>query len=382
MSIKQKALLNFPKWGVYHRGPPSYFQLMNKLKSRMIDLGEVAKVRRGFTTGANEFFYVGKPGYENKFFKSSYNQSTGTLILKIKDKLTATEFFNQGFEFKNPIFSIEKEYWMHPVDDATDIFNWKYCFRDEKGNNWVPNYVIKSPKDVHTYEISEDNAKFVAILIPSVSSKNDLGSGILEYIKWGETWNPSSGKKFSERPTCQSRKNWYELPYQEYKNFGLLCLMTINDRFPVFYNPKNFFYDARLYGIRFTKQNRNYFESYFIFLNSVVTSIQLELLGRSNLGEGALDIKVYEYERLKIPDLSYFPELLIKKVSKSFSSLFNYSPISIIHEKPEEVKKITEVFISRLFNIPLEFLSELQKDFRNIVQLRLEKAGYLKTDRQ
>ena len=87
--------------------------------------------------------------------------------------------------------------------------------------------------------------------------------------------------------------------------------MTINDRFPVFYNPKNFFYDARLYGIRFVKEKRNYFESYFIFLNSVVTSIQLELLGRSNLGEGALDIKVYEYEMLKIPDLSLCTEIVL-----------------------------------------------------------------------
>ncbi|MFX0086116.1 MAG: N-6 DNA methylase [Candidatus Hodarchaeota archaeon] len=382
ISIKQKSLLNFPKWGIYHRGSPSFFKLMKKLGSELINLGEIAEVRRGFTTGANDFFYVGKPGFENKFFKSSFNQSTGTLLLTIKDKLTAKEFRKQGFEFKEPFFSIEKEYWMHQVDDASDLINWEYYFRDEKKRIWVPNYVIKSPKDVPIYEIREQNVKFVALLIPSVSSINELSSGILEYIQWGETWNPKSGKKFCKRPTCKSRKNWYELPHQEYKNFSLLCLMTINDRFPVFYNPKDFFFDARLYGIRFLIKKRDFFENYFIFLNSVITSIQLELLGRSNLGEGALDIKVYEYQMLKIPDLTLYSQKMLNEISKSFSFLINYSPISILHEKPEEVKKITEIFISKLFNLPLQFLFELQKDFRYIVQLRLEKAGYLTTDYQ
>lgn len=46
------------KWGKYIRAPEIFFKILEKGKDKLVPLKQVADVRRGFTTGANEFFYV------------------------------------------------------------------------------------------------------------------------------------------------------------------------------------------------------------------------------------------------------------------------------------------------------------------------------------
>ena len=47
------------KWGgKYLRAPDIYHQILDKYGDKMVRLGDVASVRRGITTGANEFFYL------------------------------------------------------------------------------------------------------------------------------------------------------------------------------------------------------------------------------------------------------------------------------------------------------------------------------------
>ncbi|HHB89831.1 MAG TPA: hypothetical protein ENK60_00830, partial [Anaerolineae bacterium] len=47
------------KWGgKYLRAPDIFFTILEKGKGKLVKLGEIAEVRRGFTTGANDFFYL------------------------------------------------------------------------------------------------------------------------------------------------------------------------------------------------------------------------------------------------------------------------------------------------------------------------------------
>jgi len=47
------------KWGgKYLRAPDIFFTILKKGKDKLVKLGDIAEVRRGFTTGCNEFFYV------------------------------------------------------------------------------------------------------------------------------------------------------------------------------------------------------------------------------------------------------------------------------------------------------------------------------------
>ena len=47
------------KWGgKYLRAPDIYWTILEKGKDKLVRLGDIAEVRRGFTTGANDFFYL------------------------------------------------------------------------------------------------------------------------------------------------------------------------------------------------------------------------------------------------------------------------------------------------------------------------------------
>jgi len=58
---KKMSLGNYvgDKWGgKYLRAPDIFFTILEKGKDKLVKLGDIAKIRRGFTTGINEFFYL------------------------------------------------------------------------------------------------------------------------------------------------------------------------------------------------------------------------------------------------------------------------------------------------------------------------------------
>ena len=84
------------KWGKYLRALEVYFEILEKCKDKLVPLKEVADIRRGYTTGINEFFYLTEErirefGIEEEFLKpvlKSPKEFEGILIdpakLKIK----------------------------------------------------------------------------------------------------------------------------------------------------------------------------------------------------------------------------------------------------------------------------------------------------------
>ena len=301
--VTETTLLKNPKWSTYLKAPPFFFKLLARLKDQCFELRTHASIKRGFTSGANAFFYVGRPGKSNVFFTSSYDSTTGSLILTPKNKKIYDEFSNQGFSATDSKFIIEREYWMHQVNSSEIRRKNNYVYRTDENTTWIPNYLIKSPKELSIYEITDDNINFVVLLLPKLE-KARLKAGIRSYISWGEKWKPSTGKNYNKRTTCASRKFWYALSSAEYMNFPIVCMMTINDRFCFFYNTNNYFFDARLYGIQ-PRTPVIDIPTLFCYLNSIFVSFQLELLGRVNLGEGGLDVKVYEYGGIKLNISNY-----------------------------------------------------------------------------
>ncbi len=81
------------KWGgKYLRASDIYYTILEKGKDKLVRLGDIAEVRRGFTTGANEFFYLTQEkidewGIEEEFLKpviKSPRESNNSDLSKIK----------------------------------------------------------------------------------------------------------------------------------------------------------------------------------------------------------------------------------------------------------------------------------------------------------
>jgi len=251
------------KWGVYLRAPDVYFKYLNRFAKELIPLGELVKIRRGYTTGKNEFFY-----------------------------LTEDQIQHWG---------IEKEY-LKPV--------------------------IKSPKESEKIRLDKKSLKLFAFFCHK--DKSELkGTNALKYIKWGEDQTDSSKKKWNEIPTVKGRKRWYELPEREPGK--LLLPMVTGSSLRCIYNKDNVKVDHNLFELMI--KDKKSIENLAVFLNSAFTFLQRELIGRANLGDGALKIEGIDWERILIPKVE-----LLNRLADAVQPIFDKISKRVIKGIGEEAK--------------------------------------------
>jgi len=70
------------KWGKYLRAPEIFFEILKKGKDKLVPLRNLAKVRFGIKTGANEFFYLKEDDIKRKGIEDEYLQP---IIFSLKE---------------------------------------------------------------------------------------------------------------------------------------------------------------------------------------------------------------------------------------------------------------------------------------------------------
>jgi len=306
------------KWGKYLRAPEIFFKILEKGKGKLVPLKEVAEVRFGIKTGANEFFY-----------------------------LTEGEIKRR---------KIEKEFWMH---------------RDEKGN-WVPNYVIKSPRECKSIVIKAEDLKYRVLMIHK-DKKKLKGKNILKYIEEGER------KGFDKRPTCESREKWYDLGHQTPSDG--IWFKAFNDRFLAPQNIERSFSSDRFYAVYL--KNKILKNRLFLYLNSTLPILIVELFGRVSLGEGALDNMTYEAASMFVLDVRkeftvdgrMFKELMYRPMETVFIELGASSPeeVSLEKVKPDR-RELDKIIMGEILGLAEEEQLEVYRAVIDLVKSRIEKA--------
>ena len=269
--IKQKDLANevmnsdqTVKWGPYLRAPDVYFELLEKNAKSLVPLDTLTNIRRGFTTGINDFFYLDNEQIEH--------------------------------------WKIEEEF----VKPA-----------------------IKSPKESERIFLNKNSLKQKVFLCHK--DKAELkGTNALRYIKWGEEQATGTGQKWSDVPSVSGRRNWYELPDRRPGQF--LVPMITGSSLRCIINKENVEVDHNLFEI--LSEDKDLLEALGIYLNSCVCFIQRELIGRANLGDGALKIEGIDWKRILVPNKG-----LLQKIQGDCKATFKKICNRKIHSIEEEAKR-------------------------------------------
>jgi type I restriction-modification system DNA methylase subunit len=348
------------KWGKYIRAPDIFYKILEKGKGIFVPLKEVAEVKRGFTTGANEFFYLTEE--------------------KIKK------------------WGIEREFWMHPLKKDEEVPVPEHIWKDKGGEYfkasqyaermkledvlrddgyvyWVPNYVIKSPRECKSILVDPRSLKYRVLLIHK--DKSELkGTNVLKYIKWGES------QEFHKRPTCLSRDIWYELPEVRAK---LIWIKGIWDRHFIPITKFELFIDQQLYAVQ--PKSNAYHDVLAALLNSTYFAIFQELTGRVTFGEGILWLAVYEPVKLLVPDLRIIKTEILTKLCERFNKLVRREIGSVFEEigadSPEKVsldkvkpdrRELDEIVMGEILGLTEEEQLEVYRAVIDMVKSRIEKA--------
>jgi hypothetical protein len=357
-------------WGMFVRAPDVYFEILDEFGEDFTQVDELANVRRGITSGANDFFYLPAPGEENKFFEAEFDHDRGRLQLFLKDSETKDEFRAQGYTITSPMFEVEAEYVMHETDIDTDQAASRFPFHYETGENiLVPNLLIKSPKA--TNGLAVETSEVTKVVFRATESKSRLRDGACGYVEWGETWEPSRGSKFAERRTCTSRTPWYNVGEKEVAD--VLFPRRTWSAFAAPQNDPHVLDNDSLFGLRTDEP-----ESLCYMLNSSITWLFLEINARSSLGQGVLDTDVNMLEEQLIPDPSILadtPDTDIEGPDGLYEQLGTEDPEDIeLQDIIDPRKSVDDAVLTAGLEMPDELRKRVCQALIEIVNARIEKS--------
>lgn len=261
--IEQKELTNelkekedLSKWGKYLRAPDVYFEILDKCSDKLVPLKSIADVRRGYTTGINEFFYL------------EQIEAPKSGLVKCRN--------SRGWEG-----FIEEKY-----------------LRD----------IIKDPSKFPNIAIDSSQIKTsVFICNKSKAELRKEGSlNALEYIEWGEKQKNKSGISYPQIKSVSSRKYWYEL--KSIINDEVVYLAASRNRFITFSNPDKLLIDKRLYSI--APKNDNVLQ----ILNSFINVLHLEAYGKEINNGNVKEFTVEDVQNMLVPNVNL--KTSIKGMSK------------------------------------------------------------------
>ncbi len=174
LTLAESRLYAGDKWGgKYLRAPDIFFTILEKGKGKLVRLGDIAEVRFGIKTGANEFFYLEPVGRSVKEVAE----------LREKDPKAPVRVKNgAGWEGEIEVA------WLRPV--------------------------ITSLREIQTLRVRLEDLRYL-IFMPPEDVRQAIEKGNQEpwrdyplataYIRWGER------QGYHERPTCASRQWWWDV---------------------------------------------------------------------------------------------------------------------------------------------------------------------------
>jgi hypothetical protein len=302
------------KWGgKYLRAPDIFYTILEKGRGKLVRLGDIAEVRRGFTTGANEFFYL---------------EPTGKQAPK-------------GF--------------VHVRNSA----NWEGEIEEE-----FLKPVIKSAKESPALLINPANLP-TRLFSCHLEPARLAGTRALDYIKWGESQN------FHMKPSLKSRKRWYDVGHK--RPADAIILRRAGERMPVF-EANEVVEDCVLFGI--TRRDTGIdLHAFLGALNCTLTRLLLELATRELTGaQAVMDTNVYVVRDLQVIDLRQLPSHSVQALAQAYRDIRLRPCLSIFVEKDREDRRALDDVIFDILGLTSGEREAVYEAVVDLVRTRLEKA--------
>ena len=121
----------------------------------------------------------------------------------------------------------------------------------------------------------------------------------------------------------------------------------------------------------------------FAVLNSVFTYLGMELIGRTNLGEGALDVNVVDYKKIPVVDPVALKEKLeenckLQDFLQIIDEMLNMKPVNIESEAKNSIRLKMEEHVLGSLGLSKKAILNFYRELMTLVDLRAERAASVK----
>jgi hypothetical protein len=299
------------KWGgKYLRAPDIFFKILEKGKKLFMPLKEMAEIKRGPTTGANEFFYLTQEGINAHRLEEKFLSP----VVKSSRECPSVKINKNNLKFK--ILLVHKDKQSLKGTNVLKYIEWG----EEKNLDERP--TCKSRKrqeqdeEVRTYDWY------------------DLGEWDVPDMLWSDAYNVRYASYLIEKE----------------KIYG----------------------DKRFFFINFVgKKYKKILEAY---LNCSLIPLFIELFGIVNLGQGVVYTNVYQLKELPIIDPKVIDKSQRDKIIKAFDKVCSRSILSIFEEvKQKDRQELDNIFFD-ILGLTKKERKEVYNAVCDLVRNRLEKA--------
>ncbi|HJQ25129.1 MAG TPA: N-6 DNA methylase [Blastocatellia bacterium] len=329
-------------WGKYLRADDVFFRILERGGARLLRLSELARVRFGVKTGANEFFYLQNAGGAARQ-KAKGGLLTLDNIARVRRGLTtgANEFF---YLRAGASHQIEARF-LAPV--------------------------VFSLKEIPAIWLTRVNSR--RLFFNCVLARDELrGTRALAYIRSGERAG------YHLRPTCAAREHWYAVTRSR-RPAPLILPSKIGERWLVAVNRAGVFEDKKLYGV-YPRRGVSV-QLLAALLNSTWARYYAEVTCRQMTGAQAIaDIDVAVAAQLLIPDLGRISQSLRRQLEAALSQIA-HRPIGSVFDEVQRAdrRRLDELVLVALgFKEPTErraALDELYAAVTGLVRARVGKSA-------
>jgi methylase of polypeptide subunit release factors len=291
------------KWGKYLRADDVFFQIIER-GAGLRPLSQMADVRFGVKTGANDFFYLKQhdPTAGNESSSEVFEMRRLDELASVRRGMTtgANEFF-----------------YLRLVSTASDESPAPTMMEDGAGRRHMLEPAYLAPVIFSLKEISGillDGWKPSRFFFRCSGSKLDLqDTAALNYIQQGER------DGYNLRPTCASREPWYALA-RDLKPAPLIFPSKVGERWIVAINKAGVYEDKKLYGIM--PRGDVSIELLAALMNSTWARYYSEMTCRQMTGAQAIaDIDVAVAERILLPDPTMISDELQRRLLSALGCL-------------------------------------------------------------
>jgi hypothetical protein len=256
------------------------------LQPLLVRLGDIAEVRFGIKTGANEFFYL---------------EPVGT---------TVAELFRAGAQQPSqPTVRVRNSAgWQGDIESA-----------------WL-RPVIKSPRELKTLRVRLEDLRYLVFMPPDDVRQRLHDTAYIQqrypkayaYIQWGER------QRYHLRPSCKGRVKWWDLG--DRRPAELNCNYLLDEVMRFYYCPGGFFVSDNFQELHSEDTALKALTA------SVVVQLFCQLGGRTPFGGGLLKVQTYEVGAVFLPNPAAFTAAQRDRLLDAFERMAQREVRSIFEE--------------------------------------------------
>jgi type I restriction-modification system DNA methylase subunit len=329
------------KWGVYLRAPDFFFEIMEKYGASFVLLESVAEIKFGTKSGCDAFFYprdISEEALKTHPNQKEFKEYYGVTRNRVQKGTVKIVRAGDG-----SVWPIEAKFLEPEIDSLMEL---------------------------DSITIEEEKLVYQILLVgePKEKLKGEL---VKKYIEYGEeaTFGDKEGRPVSDRPTCASRKLWYDLTNATRSPIVYPKLFQYKHIIP--YNSNRRSVNCSLLG---GEARDDFDKTLSAILNSTWLAIIKNFYARQLGREGNIQIDVYAAKMIPIPNPTLCSEDLAERLKQALDSLASRKIGQLVEETFMQTKRYRTA--EKMKDDPIQLPQELrQKDRQELDDAVLELIG-------